>query len=236
MWSLPTNVTPQVGFRFATFSFAILLGVQSIWILLPELSRRGIDRFPTDAASAAAAAEGHGAAALAASLGIIRGDLWAESAFTYADLLWSQAGTNDDPARSLPRARASIVRALINAPCRSDVWLFAAALAARYPWFNLNAAEALKMSYYTGPSEPELMALRFRVAIQSGAFADSEIRELVTRDVRLFLTQNQKSAIIDAYNAASPAGKQLIEQTAGNIDPSAVDWLRPGAGQPPSAH
>ena len=69
---------PQIFFRFATRLFAILLGALSIWLLLSELSRPGIERLPTDQVSAATAAKQRSAAAFAASIGIIRGDLWAE--------------------------------------------------------------------------------------------------------------------------------------------------------------
>jgi hypothetical protein len=223
------NVQPQTVFRRAILLLATLLGLQCVWLLLPELSRANVDRLPTDAASAATAAKERNAAALAASIAGIRGDLWAQSAFTYADLLWSDANTNADLARSLQGARGSLVRALADAPHQSGAWLLASALASRYPSFNFNAAEALKMSYYTGPSEPDLMPLRLRIAMNSGVFTDSEIREFVARDLRLFLERNDKSAIIDAYNATSAAGKKFIEQTVGDIDPSALELFRTGA-------
>jgi hypothetical protein len=222
----PMNAPSHIIFRRATLSFAILLGVQCVWLLLPELLRTGIDRLPTDPASAAVAASQRGDAARAASIGIIRGDFWAESAFTYADLLWSDSGTNADLTGALQHVRASLDRALNDAPHQSGAWLLLAALASRYPSFNSNATEALKMSYYTGPSEQDLMPLRLRIAMNSGVFTDSEIREFIARDLRLFLAQKQKSAITAAYNAASPAGKQFIEQTIDDIDPSALDSVR----------
>jgi hypothetical protein len=229
----------HIVFRVLTLLFAVLLGVQCVWLLLPELSRTGIDQLPTDPASAAAAARQRGAAARKASIGIIRGDLWAASAFTYADLLWGDAGTNVDLTRAmqhartnldeLQRARASLDRALSDAPHQSGAWLLFAALALHYPSFDSNATAALKMSYYTGPSEQDLMSLRLRITAHSDLFTDAEIREFVARDLRLLLARNQKSAITDAYNAASPTGKQFIEQTVGDIDPSVRELLRAGA-------
>ena len=68
----------HLAFRLAALLFAGLLGVQCVWLLAAELVRPGIDRLPTNIASAAAAAEKHGAASLAASIGAIRGDLWAD--------------------------------------------------------------------------------------------------------------------------------------------------------------
>ncbi len=223
------NEPSHTAFRLATLLFAILLCMQCMWLLLAEISRPGIYRLPTDAPAAAAAAKQHGAAAWAASISTIRGDLWAESAFTYADLLWSDAGANGDLTKALQRARASLDHALNDAPHQSGAWLLLAALASGYPSFNFNAAEALKMSYYTGPSEQDIMPLRLRIVAQSDVFNDVEMRQFVSRDLRLFLARQQKYAIADAYNAASPAGKRFIEQTVSEIDPSALELLRAGA-------
>lgn len=222
----PMNAPSHIIFRRATLSFAGLLCVLCVWLALPELLRPGIDQLPTDPASAAVAASRRGTAASAAWIGMIRGDLWAESAFTYADLLWSDGGANAGPTKALHHAHARLDRALDGAPLQSGAWLLLAALASHYPSFDSNATQALKMSYYTGPSEPDLMALRLRVAMSSGIFTDSEIREFVERDLRLFLMQNQDVAIAAAYNAASPAGKQFIEQAVSAIDPAALDSIR----------
>ena len=85
------------------------------------------------------------------------------------------------------------------------------------------------MSYYTGPSEQDLMPLRLRIATYSDVLTDIEMRQFATRDLRLLLARHEKSAIAEAYNAASPAGKRFIEQTVGEIDPSALVLLRAGA-------
>jgi hypothetical protein len=85
------------------------------------------------------------------------------------------------------------------------------------------------MSYYTGPTELELMPRRLWVTVHSDAFNDIELRDSISREVRLLITQHQKSAIIAAYNVAQPAGRQFIEQTVREIDPSAVEWLRASA-------
>lgn len=39
----------------------------------------------------------------------------------------------------------------------------------------------------------------------------------------------QNSAIAEAYNTTSPAGKHFIEQTVGDTDPSLVNALRVGS-------
>jgi hypothetical protein len=212
-------------FRVTTLLFAIMLGLQCVWLLFAEFFRPGIDRLPTDPAAATAARNKRIDAARAAMIGAIRGDLWAESAFTYADLMWGDSGGG----ANLAQARSSLNHALAEAPTQSSAWLMLAGLASRYQLTGIDAKEAVKMSYYTGPSELELMPLRLQIAAHSDAFNDIELRDSISREVRLLFTHQQKSAIVAAYNAASSAGRQFIEQTVGEIDPSAVNSLRAAA-------
>jgi hypothetical protein len=216
------NEPSHLALRLATSLFAILLGIQCVWLLLAELSRPGIHRLPTDAASAAAARNKRMDATRAAMIGAIRGDLWGESAFTYADLMW-----DDGSGRAnLAQARSSLYHALTDAPHQSSVWLLLAGLAQRYRLSGIDVKEAVRMSYYTGPSELELMPLRLWIAVHLDAFSDIELRDSISREVRVLFTHHQKSATVAAYNAASSAGRQLIEKTIGEIDPSAVESLR----------
>jgi hypothetical protein len=198
---LAMNQASNRAFRLSTLLFAVVLGFQSAWLLLAEFSRVEPK--------------------WAAEIGAIRGNLWAESAFTYAHLMQGDAGGDVKLALAL----SSLDRALAYAPLQSSAWLMLADLALRYQLPGVDAKEALKMSYYTGPSELELMPLRLRIAAQSDAF-DIELRDTVSREVRLLLSHQQKSAIIAAYNAAQPAGKHLIEQTIREIDPSVIELLR----------
>jgi hypothetical protein len=226
------NAPSHIGFRLSTLAFAVLLGVQCIWLLLAQLSRPNLIRLPTEAQAAAAAVEHRSDAARAAWIGSIRGDLWAESAFTYADLLWTGPSTDPDQTKSLEQAHARLDRALDDAPHQAGAWLLLAGLASRYRWPNLNAMEALKMSYYTGPSEETLMPLRLGVATRSDAVGDTEVQEFVRRDLRLLLAKQRKSAVAEAYAGASPAGRRLIEGTVAEIDPSGLGLLRPGTQRP----
>jgi hypothetical protein len=193
------------AFRLSTLLFAVVLGFQSAWLLLAEFSRVEPK--------------------WAAEIGAFRGDLWAESAFTYAHLMQHDAGGD----LNLARALSSLDRALVYAPLQSSAWLMLAELASRYQLPGVDAKEALKMSYYTGPSELELMPLRLSIAAHSDPFSDLELRDSISREVRLLITHQQKSAILAAYNAASSGGRQFIEQTIREIDPSAVESLRAAA-------
>ena len=225
------NRVPHIFFRFATQLFAILLGVLFIWLLLSEMSRPSIQRLPTDQVSAAAAEKWRGAAAFAASIGVIRGDLWAESAFTYSNLLWDAADPGKDLTQALQHAHLSLENALKLAPHESAAWLLLAALTSRYPSQGFNATEALRMSYYTGPSERDFMPLRLRLVATLNAFGDVELKQFASRDVRSLVARKQTSALAEAYKDASSTGRRFIEQTVGDIDPSVVQSLRAGEQQ-----
>jgi hypothetical protein len=216
---------PWAAFRLGMLAFAAILAAQSVWILLAELSRPGVDRLPPDARAATAATKLRSAAAWAAYIGIVRGDLWAESAFTYADLLWLDAAPGNERLAALHQARIRLDRALTDAPHQSGAWLLLGGLASRYSLPNIDAVEALKMSYYTDPSDPELAPLRLRVAAELEGLSDIDLQQFVGRDLRLLFTRHQSSAVIEAHNAASPAGRRFIEETVKTIDPSAVGAL-----------
>lgn len=222
------NPSPHIAFRLTTLFIAVLLLIQCVWLLLAEFSRPSIDRLPTDVSAADIAAQKRDAAIWAASIGVIRGDLWADSAFTYTNLILDERRDSwtADITPTLGRARAISERAVDLAPTQFGAWLVLAGLAARYPSPGFTATEALKMSYYTGPSEPDLVPLRLRIATYSDVLTDIELRQFATRDLRLLLARHEKSAIAVAYNAASPPGKRFIEQTVGEIDPSALVFLR----------
>jgi hypothetical protein len=221
--------SPHIVLRLTALLFAILLGAQCLWLVLAELARPTINHLPTDMVSAVAAAKQRATALRAASLGAIRSDLWAEAAFSYAALLWgeeNEAIANAHSAATLLRARATLNHALNNGPHQSSAWLLLAELNLRFPSPNLDALEPLKMSYFTGPSEWPLLSPRLYIAVQLDGSEDVEMRQLISRDLRMLLAQNRKSAIAQAYNVASPANKGFIESTVRDIDPSAFDTLQ----------
>jgi hypothetical protein len=219
---------PHIVFRLTALLVAILLGAQCLWLVLAELARSSIDQLPTDMISAATAAKQRDTAVRAASIGAIRSDLWAEAAFTYADLLWGgkkEAVENAHPAPILLRAHANLNHALNDGPHQSSAWLLLAELNLRLP-SRLDALEPLKMSYFTGPSERPLVSPRLQIAVQLDGSKDVEMRQFISRDLRMLLAQNRKSAIAEAYNVASPANKGFIESIIRDIDPSALDVIQ----------
>jgi hypothetical protein len=227
--------SPPTPLRVPLLLGAAVLALLSLWLLVTELMRPGIEQLPTDPANAIAAAQRRGAAWRAASVGAVRSDLWAESAYTYADLLWPETHgkANSNSAAGLDRARISLDRAIGHGPHQSAAWLLLAGLGQQFRWSGFSPLDVLKMAYYTGPSERRLIPLRLRIAVRGDKFDDFEIRQFVSRDLRFLLAQKQMSLIVDAYAAASTAGKKFIEQSLKDIDPAALKSLQTAAtGRP----
>jgi hypothetical protein len=132
----------------------------------------------------------------------------------------------------LERARAALDKALVYAPHQADAWLLLAGLESRYQPQKSDPVEALKMSYYTGPSERALIPLRLLVATHFDSLDDIEVQQFIRRDLRFLLAQQDKSVVAEAYAGASSAGRRFIEQTVGEIDPPYLGSLRAGTQKP----
>ena len=139
-----------------------------------------------------------------------------KSGFTYANLLWSNHRKDSDFARTLGQAQTRLNKALDDAPDQSGVcWLLLAGLTLRYKLAGVDAAKALTMSYYTGPSEYDLMPLRVKVAAQLPAPNDVELQQMIGRELRLLLARQQKGAITQAYDEGSERGKAVHQRDFG---------------------
>jgi hypothetical protein len=220
----------RIWFGTATLSLAGFLGLQCVWLLAAEHYRSELRQLPTTAPAAAAAAGQRDSAALAASIGLIRGELWAESAFSYANLLFDAAGQSGDAslAGKLASVRPTLQQALDEAPTRSGAWLLRAGLSLRYPILGFNALDALKMSYYTSPTAPELAPLRLGMTTKLHWSSDDEMRQFVGRDLRVLLAQKRTRVIAETYDASSLPEREIIERAVAG-DQTVLRWLRTGA-------
>ena len=101
-------------------------------MLLPELISPKATGLSFDRNSAEAAAARQSSAILAARIGAIRGDLWANAAFTGARFMWTDRSTSLDRTRldQLEQAKANAETALALAPINGAAWLFLAKLPA----------------------------------------------------------------------------------------------------------
>jgi hypothetical protein len=234
MTEILTAPSPINGFRVTVFAFACLLGGLAAWILVPEFLRPAAVEFPTDAQSATSIYAHRDEATRAARIGLIRGDLWAQAAFAYGDLLWNQdKHSSDTDAVAYERARALTELAVTYAPHDSRIWLLLAAIDSRFDWLNDRASAALKMSYYTGSNAIDLVPARLLLSMQTRALQDSDFQELVRHDIHIAAIRKSElmPAIIAAYNNAPLSGQQFIEKTLGEFDPSMLASIHSGAQQ-----
>jgi hypothetical protein len=228
--SYPTTTPNRSLFRGTVLMFAFVLGCQATWILAAEIFRPALPGFPANPQAAAAAAANRDEATLASSFGFIRGDLWAERALTYLDMFWSD--DRDSASAQVPKtiehAREAADRALAFAPHDARIWLILASIDSRFDWLNHNMAADLRMSYYTGTNETDLIPLRLLLAVRSDALADRDFQQLVRHDVSIIVTRKPDltPAILTAYRDALPIGQQFLEETLAEIDPALLTRLR----------
>ena len=217
--------------RVAVFGLAWGLASLAGWILAAEALRPAI-AFTTDAQSAVANYAQRDAAITAARVGVVRGDLWSEAAFAYGGTLWNQGKAT--PNAGMPpfnRTQELTERAIAHAPHDSRLWLLLAVNYFRFDWLNERAAAALRMSYYTGSSLMTVVPQRMVLAMQSRALQDGDFQDLVRHDIRIALAHKPElmSALSAAYDNAPPSGREFMERTLAEFDPSALATVRSGS-------
>jgi hypothetical protein len=220
------STSTKTWLRVALTLFGVFLSAQAAWILLAERHRLNHIRLPVDGKTATIAFAEQDKIKQAASLAVVRGDLWAESAFTYGSQLWLDAGDQLNT-----EALKTLTRALRYSPHRGDVWLMFAALADKYKWSGYQPSLLLKMSYYTAPNELALFPLRLNVSLHAkGMIDDAELQDMVRRDISVILTRAPalKPALVAAYRSALPQGKVFAERVISEIDPGYLGVVRAG--------
>lgn len=213
----------------AVFSFVLV--AQATWILLAEYYHpRGVTLLVDEQASHVASME-RDIARRAAGFAVVRGDLWAESAFTDSGLIWAERASSPDAVSEVKEAKISPERALRYSPHRGDVWLLLAAMADRFNWQDYHARALLKMSYYTAPNELALFPLRLRTSLRVAGIQDPELQDMIRRDIRLVITRAPvlKPALIAAYKATSNENKEFVERVVSEIDPMYLATMRAGS-------
>jgi len=128
------------------------------------------------------------------------------------------------------QTQAVIEQALTRAPHDSRLWLLLAANYFRFDWLNEKAAASLRMSYYTGSNLMTVVPQRLAMAIQSHALQDEDFQELVRHDILITVSNKSElmSALVAAYNNAPLSGRQFIEKTLAEFDPSVLALVRSG--------
>jgi hypothetical protein len=187
-------LAPLTIFRVGLMVSAVSLGAYAMWISGAEITRTRPPSFPIERGSESRLELER--AAIAASIGIIRGDLWAD----YAILLSSRFLNEnmDDHASTSPgellAVQAAVEKAATLAPHDSRIWLLLAMVYSQTNTSDARVGRSLMMS--------------------------GEIRTIILSK------PNLQSAIVDAYNSANPAGKQLIINTLRDLDPDLLSVVR----------
>jgi hypothetical protein len=216
-------------FRATVLAFAFPLGCLAAWILVAEIKRPRTIEFTSDAQSAAASYKQRDAALMAARIGLVRGDLWSEAAVAYGDMLWNE-DKNASSANVVPfeRTRAVTELAIAYAPHDTRLWLLLAANYFRFDWLNERASASLKMSYFTGLNTIAVIPQRLLLAIQNRALEDEEFQEFVRHDIRIAVSHKSElmPALVAAYKDAPLSGRQFIEKSLAEFDPSVLASVR----------
>lgn len=219
--------------RSMAIALSLLLGAHALWALIPELIRPSLApdaKFPATAQEAGSGSHRF-TSDFAASAGLIRGDLWAERVYVDAAKVLGDNGATLT-AQDRQAIRKAATRALSRRPIDPWTWLMLANLTAPSPTHN-QAAQQLKMSYYTGPNDKGVMKYRLRLAMASQLLDGVELRTAVEREIRTILRRvpELRPMVVDAYRKAQPPGRELIERAAADSDPGFRSTLRAAISQ-----
>ena len=224
----PVRAPSRRWFVGTALAFAFVLACQAFWILTAEFCRPSPIGFPPNTQSTTAATRN--AAHRAVLFGLIRGDLWVDFALTYPDLFRYNELSHPSARASemIEQARKAAEHALAYAPYDARIWLGLANIDSRFGWPNRKASAALRMSYYTGTNEIELIPLRLSLSASLPAISDAEFQQLVRHDIRTAVTHQPelKSAVLDAYRHALPVAQQFMAETLKDIDPALLSSLK----------
>jgi hypothetical protein len=221
-------LAPLTIFRVGLMVSAVSLGAYAMWISGAEITRTRPPSFPIERGSESRLELER--AAIAASIGIIRGDLWAD----YAILLSSRFLNEnmDDHASTSPgellAVQAAVEKAATLAPHDSRIWLLLAMVYSQTDTSDARVGRSLMMSYFTGANNTTLMPLRLKIATRLQVISNIDLQVLVSGEIRTIILSkpNLQSAIVDAYNSANPAGKQLVINTLRDLDPDLLSVVR----------
>jgi len=210
--------------RVALAIFGLVLAEQAAWIVSTEWYSQA--HVPSPQQDKASVKVHQDRIRKAASVAVVRGDLWAESGFALVAQGGNLAAGLDRDDIPQPAMRA-FARALHYSPHRGDVWLMLAALASRLRPAEYDPAALLKMSYYTAPNDLDLLPLRLRVALGSDV-SEPELRDLIKRDISIVLSRLPalKPALAAAYLSAPAGSKVMAENLISEVDPGYLKTMQ----------
>lgn len=197
--------------------FAVILALQSAWLLMAEFQRPMLSFFPTLPAQASEAASKNSAAARAALIGWPRSDLWIDYAQTANSALLAALYNGAEQPDGGDYAAAETAVKL--GPTDARGWLLLAATAATSGSRQL--FPQLKMSFYLTSYNEELFPLRMQLAVRSRIEIDDELRSFIEHELTRWLRTNPttKHPVALAYHSASLTGRNLLSTLIKNVNP-----------------
>jgi hypothetical protein len=210
-------------FRLLAFAMFVFVGGISIANLTAELLRPA----PASRPSASPASQDEvSSTGRASAMAPFRSDLMADYAVALAGQVPASGQANQSDQENT--ARETTRRALGIGPHNSRLWLVLALLEARRNPADPRVAEALKLSYLTGPSRVELIPARLQSATSNNALSDADLSELARGDVRAILTElpDQRPSLVNDYARASETGKAFLRESVNMLDPKFADALQ----------
>jgi hypothetical protein len=216
--------------RIGALVFAAVLGLLAVWLIATETLRANTSHFPMNSDEPAPSRTRRFAAAAAAQMGVVRGDLWADYAVTRLANL--AKGPADPSVRQSAQAARNAARTAVKlTPADSRTWLLLALIDSQLDQPVADVLGLLKMSYYTALNDTAIMPFRLQIATRSAAIADPELQDFVEGDIRAMVVHRPelKSAVITAYGQASPEGQRFIEAKVNDLDRDLAATIRPAA-------
>lgn len=210
-------------FRIALMVLALIVGGYGLTSMVAELTAAPRPAFPTDPTKIVAPAGG-----APGWLDAVRSDLANNHALIAALQAIQHGQVAGGASTENDRSRLRVSQALSAAPNDAELWLALALLETQHDPGGPVALGALKMSYFTAPSDARLMPVRLDTATVSDALIDLDLAELARGDVRsmLILRPELRPALMQAYRRASKQGKAFLEEAVQAIDPAFVAALR----------
>jgi hypothetical protein len=152
--------------------------------------------------------------ALAAQTGVLRGELWLRYGWAAAGGPNASAAIERDRQHDhrADQAEAAFRRSVDLSPMNARAWFGLAWIGERFDWLNRGSSKALKMSYYTGFNDRDLIADRLLLLAQADTSADLELQDLLRQQIRLILSRapELEAAAARAYGAATEANRKII--------------------------
>jgi hypothetical protein len=216
---------PIWKFRLFTLFIFVFVGSLSVANLVAEFLRPAPSPLPSRTSKVPTPNQ-ISSAGRAAAIAPFRSDLKADYAVALAGQTLKSEYTGQ--TQSDDAAQTAIKNALKIGPHDSRTWLVLALIQARSNLGNSLVAEALKMSYLTGPNDAVLVPVRLDAVTLGNSLTDPELKELARGDVRAILSQfpDQRQALVSDYLRGSSVGKAFLEESARMFDPKFADSLR----------